>query len=234
MYLEEIARNGSGGLPPVTSEDNGKVLGVEDGEWGPVEQSGERVEIALTQQYNSSTGKYEYVNSEYTFQDVYDMLAAKKNVVLVWGGNYLYATKYSQSAYGTHNIDLDFIGLFRYPVPDGYEIDANVAYASYVLPTDTLKLNGDTYLALYAPGATVQLVQDGSNLVAQSGMDSLKPDTKYYVGSNTAALKNIHWYSTVSYYYSFMGSSYDIIIKDEVTGDLYRTTGGTTFTPYTP
>ena len=103
-----------------------------------------------------------------------------------------------------------------------------------MLPTDTLKLNGDTYLALYAPGATVQLVQDGSNLVAQSGMDSLKPDTKYYVGSNTAALKNIHWYSTVSYYYSFMGSSYDIIIKDEVTGDLYRTTGGTTFTPYTP
>ena len=238
MYLDEIARGG--GLPPVGPTDKDKYLHTNaitgEKEWSEIEQSGERVEIVLTAQYNPSTGKTAYVNSEYTFQDVYDMLAAKKNVVLLWGGggNYLYATKYSQSAYGTHNIDLDFIGLFRYPVPDGYEIDACVAYASSVLPTDTLKFNGDTYLALYAPGATVQLVQDGSNLVAQTGLDNLKADTKYYIATNTGAgVTSRRWFSTVSYYFSLMGYSYEIIIKDELTGDLYRGTS-TTFSPYTP
>ena len=64
-------------LPPVTPEDNGKVLGVSDGAWGVIEQSGgggsEPLIVTVTYAYEDGTATY---TCNKTWKEIHDAYLA--------------------------------------------------------------------------------------------------------------------------------------------------------------
>lgn len=76
--LQDMGGGGGSGLPPVTSADNGKVLGVEDGEWEPVEQSGGNV-FTVTFTETGSSGSYSY-SADKTFNEISTAASEGKDI----------------------------------------------------------------------------------------------------------------------------------------------------------
>ena len=66
-------------LPTVTSDDNGKVLGVNEGEWNTIAVPVDTVVIQGT----FNLGNYSFTMNDYTLKDVNDLLTSGKLVVLI-------------------------------------------------------------------------------------------------------------------------------------------------------
>lgn len=66
-------------LPTVTSDDNGKVLGVNEGEWNTIAVPIDTVVIQGT----FNLGNYSFTMNDYTLKDVNDLLTSGKLVVLI-------------------------------------------------------------------------------------------------------------------------------------------------------
>lgn len=74
-YIDEKTAGGGGsGLPEVTSADNGKVLGVDDGEWKAVEPSSDVLVCNFTNVEQSVIDK--------TFIDLYEAWLSHKVILL--------------------------------------------------------------------------------------------------------------------------------------------------------
>ena len=219
-------------LPPVTSDDNGDVLTVVEGAWAKAAapSGGGVVTIPVTQQYSS--GVYYWVNANYTYQQIFDLIQAGTEVVIK-EPNSMIGRVSQVSKNSQNNIYLTFVGLYSATVGGG--IDGFVASGNSST-SSTLKLEFHRGLPV-APGPAAVLTEDNGNLIAASMTSTPGPSQQYYTEESVFMGEAKHWYSTVSYYLAPMSSTYNIVIKDDMTGDLYHLTSLTqpyTFTPYTP
>ena len=231
-WVEQPA-SGGGGLPPVETTDKDKYLHTNaetgDLEWSEVSGGG-LVIIPVTQTYEAGT--YYYVNANYTLKDVYDLVQSGYDVAIREQNSRLGRMFQCAKNSYNNNIVLCFVGEYGSTTNgiSGYIATAAAAESA------TLKLQFISELSI-ASGPAAELTEDNGNLVA-SGMTSFPTsEQKYYTAESVYLGESKHWYSTVSYYHAPMSGTINIVIKDEVTGDLYHMTSTTqpyTFTPYTP
>ena len=91
VFLDAIAKGGGGGLPAVTSADNGKVLGVVDGAWA-TQSNLFVVNVTLNAQYVNVADK--------TFSEISAAIDAGKEVVCIRNNTiYILASKLSSTIY---------------------------------------------------------------------------------------------------------------------------------------
>lgn len=227
-WVEQPA-SGGGGLPPVTAEDNGKVLGVEDGAWSPVEAP-EDVFLVT----------FDYANQtcDHTYSEISAALNAKKfvmfrmdaNAVATYVGSDFDMSTYQISIIGTTApvngyyyrmtvTQYNSVSVVRLPFPSIVPLQGNGGAYNMSAPQDTQLAN---------PVFTVgDVVKAGAIRFARQNNNDYKMGIKYY--------------DLVLADYSMMmqGTKHNIIIKDAYTGDLWATgfvedTATLTFTPYTP
>lgn len=121
-WYEDPGGGGGSGLPPVTSDDNGKVLGVEGGEWGPVDAPSEFFTVTVSEiQYNNT------ITADKTFSEITAAFNAGKPVLMVfmsgwYAANYvdaitmMYQTSYTEgyfpvTAFAGDISDTEYIGI---------------------------------------------------------------------------------------------------------------------------
>lgn len=117
------------------------------------------------------------------------------------------------------------------------------ANAPIGLPSTT-GVNRDDYLGISESGAVVwvkplKLTASGDDLIMDdpSVIYVIQRDQVFYTEPyDTPYGSNRVWYKTVSFKYNLMGGVLELIIKNELTGQLYKNngTGGAAFSPYTP
>ncbi len=222
---------GGGGLPAVTDADNGKVLGVEDGAWSPVEQSGGYFAVNVIPTYSSLqiTG----ATVDKTYAEIMAAINAGTPVLVMQRtsatGNVVnigtVESTYSMTYYS--NVIIMHIPAFGYDVVLRQNNQVALATPSSGLPAVTSSDNGKALIVengAWSAGSPTpknpELWWDiNENTV--SSWQSNPPDFTSFPNGTAVILKATAYdvYSYRVYEYSTLGIG--TIVRQEMGGTLY-------------
>ena len=234
---------GGSSLPAVTSSDNGDVLTVVEGAWAKAAAPSGSFVIPLTMTYNNG---WVYTNSEITIQDVIDAVDAGKNVIAICETASPYVAYYyrldccyrSDSSGTIVGANLTFRSCETYSANATYLTTLFTSSGASSLDS-TISLNSVTQM-IFNPAGDIELTESNGNYVSSQDGSAVTKNTRFWMNPQTYSQSwatNVRWFTTVSMCTDAF-TNLQVIIKDELTGSLYKSEASPyatlNFQPYTP